>query len=89
MPRPARPAPDAGRTPWRYAAPVARYKAAFLVRIWAESGDRSEADVLAWRGSVVHLRSQERRYFTDILDLAAFLTAHMRDTEVHGGDVEA
>jgi hypothetical protein len=55
---------------------MARHKDAFLVNLWSESGDLEDAPAPQWRGSVVHLMTQERRYFTDIVDLVAFLTAY-------------
>jgi hypothetical protein len=55
---------------------MARHKDAFLVNLWFESLEPDEARPVAWRGSVVHLMTQERRYFTEIVDLVAFLTAY-------------
>lgn len=43
--------------------------------LWLEP-DSNEEHVLAWRGSVVHLMTQQRRYFTELVDLVAFLAAH-------------
>ena len=68
--------PDAGRTAGVYAATVARYKAAFLVRIWGDTDEPGESRPREWRGCVVHPVSQERRYFSEIVDLTAFLIAH-------------
>ena len=55
---------------------MGRYKDAFLVNVWFESGEHSDVRPVAWRGSVVHLFTQERRYFTEIADLVTFLTAY-------------
>jgi hypothetical protein len=54
---------------------MARHKDAFLVNLWFESGDRGPQSA-HWRGSVEHLMTQQRRYFTDIVDLVTFLTAY-------------
>ena len=55
---------------------MARHKDAFLVNLWFESGANGEQQPIAWRGSVVHLLTQERRYFTEIVDLVMFLRAY-------------
>jgi hypothetical protein len=47
---------------------MAQRKAAFLVNVWFDDSARVHV-----RGSVVHLSTQERRYFTDMVDLVAFL----------------
>jgi hypothetical protein len=47
---------------------MAQRRAAFLVNVWFD--DSAGVHV---RGSVVHLPSQDRRYFTDMVDLIAFL----------------
>ncbi len=54
---------------------MARRREAFLVSLWLES-DADEEQSLAWRGSVVHLMTQQRRYFTELVDLVAFLAAY-------------
>jgi hypothetical protein len=55
---------------------VARHKDAFLVNLWFESCGTGEKQPIAWRGSVIHLLTQERRYFTEIVDLVTFLRAY-------------
>ena len=55
---------------------VARHKDAFLVNLWFESSEGGESQPVAWRGSVVHLMTQERRYFTEIVDLVTFLRTY-------------
>jgi hypothetical protein len=52
------------------------HKEAFLVNFWSESGDDGNGRSEAWRGSVVQLKTQERRYFSNVIELIAFLTAH-------------
>jgi hypothetical protein len=59
---------------------MARHKDAFLVNLWFEVCGHDEAQPVAWRGSVVHLMTQERRYFIEIVDLVAFLTAYTPKT---------
>lgn len=53
---------------------VARQKDAFLVNLWFESRGHGEPESTEWRGSVEHLMTQQRRYFTEIVDLVTFLT---------------
>jgi hypothetical protein len=53
---------------------VARQKDAFLVNLWFESRGLGEPQSTEWRGSVEHLMTQQRRYFTEIVDLVTFLT---------------
>lgn len=55
---------------------VARQKDAFLVNLWFESREHGEPQSTEWRGSVEHLMTQQRRYFTEIVDLVAFLTEY-------------
>jgi hypothetical protein len=52
---------------------MARRKSAFLVNLWSETSAGGDPPRPQWRGSVVHLMSQERRYFTEMVDLVAFL----------------
>jgi hypothetical protein len=55
---------------------MSRHKDAFLVNLWFESGPPDGAQTTEWRGSVEHLMTQKRRYFTDIIELVTFLTAY-------------
>jgi hypothetical protein len=55
---------------------MARHKDAFLVNLWFESRGEGEPQSVEWRGSVEHLMTQQRRYFTDIIDLVTFLTSY-------------
>jgi len=54
--------------------PMGQRRESFLVSLWLEP-DSNEEHILAWRGSVVHLVTQQRRYFTELVDLVAFLAA--------------
>lgn len=65
---------------------MARHKDAFLVNLWFESLEPDEARPVAWRGSVVHLMTQERRYFTEIVDLVTFLRAYTPRSSLEGPD---
>jgi hypothetical protein len=51
---------------------------AFLVNLWFESPAE-------WRGSVEHLKTRQRRYFSEIVDLVAFLTAYAKKSEHKDG----
>jgi hypothetical protein len=55
---------------------MARQKDAFLVNLWFESRGHGEEQSTEWRGSVEHLMTQQRRYFTEIVDLVTFLTEY-------------
>jgi hypothetical protein len=55
---------------------MARHKDAFLVNLWFESPSVDETQSIEWRGSVEHLMTHQRRYFTDIVDLVTFLTSY-------------
>jgi hypothetical protein len=47
----------------------------FMVRLWAETtGEAAQSD---WRGVVEHAASGQRRYFTSLDDLTAFLRAQL------------
>ena len=47
----------------------------FMVRLWAETtGESAQPE---WRGVVEHAASGQRRYFTSLDDLAAFLRAQL------------
>jgi hypothetical protein len=59
-----------------YHGAMARHKDAFLVNLWFESRGLDEPQSVEWRGSVEHLMTQQRRYFTDIVDLVTFLTSY-------------
>jgi hypothetical protein len=65
---------------------MARHKDAFLVHLWFESCGQDDAQPVAWRGSVTHLMSQERRYFTEIVDLVTFLTGYTPKNSVAASD---
>jgi hypothetical protein len=47
----------------------------FMVRLWAETtGESAQPE---WRGLVEHAASGQRRYFTSLDDLMAFLQAQL------------
>jgi hypothetical protein len=48
----------------------------FMVRLWAETtGETTQPD---WRGVVEHAASGQRRYFTSLDDLTAFLRTQLK-----------
>ena len=55
----------------------------FIVRIWLETRDITDAPV-QWRGVVEHVPTGERRYFTDLRDIKAFV-GH-RQIELQAGE---
>lgn len=50
--------------------------AAFIVRVWCESGEVPGA-VRAWRGSIEHVASGERTFFTELDGVLAFMKPHL------------
>lgn len=50
--------------------------AAFIVRVWCESGETPGA-VRAWRGSIEHVASGERSFFTELDAVTAFMRPHL------------
>lgn len=50
--------------------------AAFIVRVWCESGE-APGVVRAWRGSIEHVASGERSFFTELDAVIAFMTPHL------------
>lgn len=57
---------------------MVRRKEAFLVNLWFESPAE-------WRGSVEHLTTRQRRYFSEIVELVAFLTAYAKKSDHKDG----
>jgi hypothetical protein len=66
---------------------MALRKDAFLISLWSESGSLDEAAAPGeWRGSIEHLSTHRRRYFTELSELIAFLSVYVervqpRDTD--------
>lgn len=55
---------------------MARRKDVFLVNVWRDGESLGYAHAGAWRGSVEHVHTRRRLYFTDLVDLVTFLTAY-------------
>lgn len=51
--------------------------AAFIVRVWCESGGEVPGAVRAWRGSVEHVATGERSFFTELDAVIAFMRPHL------------
>lgn len=51
--------------------------AAFIVRVWCETGGATADVVRAWRGSIEHVASGERTYFTELDTVLAFMRPHL------------
>ena len=64
-------------TPIRYIELMGRRKQAFLVTLWREDDPVETAPTTrGWqRGSVQHLKTRQRLYFTDITELLEFLAS--------------
>lgn len=52
-------------------------KASFLVTIWSEAAE-GDAELPLWRGSVEHLASRRRLYFSSPNDLIGFLVCQIQ-----------
>jgi hypothetical protein len=50
--------------------------AAFIVRVWCESGE-VPGSVRAWRGSIEHVGSGARAFFTELDGVTAFMKPHL------------
>ncbi len=51
--------------------------AAFIVRVWCESGGEIAGAVRAWRGSIEHVASGERAFFQELDAVIAFMKPHL------------
>jgi hypothetical protein len=51
--------------------------AAFIVRVWCESGGELPGAVRAWRGSIEHVPTGERAFFTELDAVIAFMRPHL------------
>jgi hypothetical protein len=51
--------------------------AAFIVRVWCESGGEVPGAVRAWRGSIEHVATGERSFFMDLDAVTAFMRPHL------------
>lgn len=60
-----------------------RGKDSFLVTLWIEADGTQSAPLVPWRGSVEHLGTKARLYFSDPNELIGFLTRHI--VKVHEG----
>ena len=64
---------------------AARRKDVFLVNLWRE-GDGHKLPSADWRGSVEHVHSRRRLYFTDLIDLVTFLVGYTKTAEIEKPD---
>lgn len=53
------------------------HSAAFIVRVWCESGGEEPRTVRAWRGSVEHVPTGARAFFTELDAVIAFMKPHL------------
>jgi hypothetical protein len=52
--------------------------AAFIVRVWCESGEHPGGEVRAWRGSAEHVASGERVFFSELEAVLVFMKPHLQ-----------
>lgn len=60
--------------------------AAFIVRVWCETGDSPAGEVRAWRGSVEHVASGQRAFFQELDAVISFMTPHLRALGIEAPD---
>ena len=65
---------------------MARRKDAFLVNLWFEPDGTGEPRGADWRGSVEHLTTRRRLYFTDVVQLVTFLAGYTAQPNAEDGD---
>jgi hypothetical protein len=68
---------------------MARRKDAFLVNLWFERNGPGEPRAADWRGSVEHLTTRRRLYFTDIVELVTFLAGYTAPPHAEDGGAGA
>ena len=56
-----------------------RGKDSFLVTLWSEGRGAGTDAALAWRGSVEHLSTKRRLYFSAPSELIGFLGSHIQN----------
>jgi hypothetical protein len=64
---------------------MARRKDVFLVTVWRDGDVQDQPRAADWRGSVEHIHSRRRRYFTDLVELVAFLAGYTNTGELENG----
>jgi hypothetical protein len=50
--------------------------ASFIVRMWCEGGAGSDVKAQVWRGSVEHVGSGERVFFSELAAMLGFMRLH-------------
>jgi hypothetical protein len=63
-----------------------RGKDSFLVTLWSEERDAGTGTAPPWRGSVEHLSTKRRLYFSAPSELIGFLGRHLQKTGTRGDD---
>lgn len=53
----------------------------FIVKIWTE-GEAGNVGRVVWRGQITHVPSGERRYLTDLDQVASFISKFLREMGV-------
>lgn len=48
----------------------------FIVKIWIEEIIAENGETI-WRGHITHVPSNERRYFTNLRDISAFINIYL------------
>jgi hypothetical protein len=64
---------------------MGRRKDVFLVNLWRDGGGYDQPAAADWRGSVEHVHSRRRLYFTDLIELVAFLAGYTNTGELENG----
>jgi uncharacterized protein YeaO (DUF488 family) len=59
----------------------------FIVRVWPEAREIEDAPV-AWRGVIEHVPTNQRRYFTDLSDVNAFIGSYLEDLDARSDRID-
>ena len=65
---------------------MGRRKDVFLVNLWREGAGQGQPRAADWRGSVEHVQSRRRLYFTDLIELVTFLTGYTNAAHVESDE---
>ncbi len=66
-----------------------RRKHAFVLYLWVEGEPDRDQGEPAWRGSIEHLPTKRRLYFSVLTDLMRFLSRHIDETSARATSDDA
>lgn len=68
---------------------MGRRKDVFLVNLWRDGESHDQPRLTDWRGSIEHVHSRRRMYFTDLVELVTFLNGYTNAVELENGERRA